>query len=108
MPSSSSVSPPDGGRSGAAEEGGGGGRVEEVEALGLSWALEPPTGAASDTHTNKTTTKQTLAKQWGAIFGCSICGIMMLDVRGHSHLLAPVSDRARAAGSVNKILYDWS
>lgn len=61
MPSSSSVSPPDSGRRGAAEEGGGGGRVEEVEVLGLSWALEPPTGAMSDTKT----TNKTLVKQWG-------------------------------------------
>lgn len=49
MPSSSSVSPPDGGRRGAAEEGGGGGRLEEVMTLGLSWALEIPTGVTSDT-----------------------------------------------------------
>lgn len=52
MPSSSSASPPDGGSRGAADEGGGGGRLEEVAApLGLSWALEPPNGAASDIRT---------------------------------------------------------
>lgn len=53
MPSSSSVSPPDGGRRGAAEEGGGGGRFEEVAGLELCWALEPPTGATSDTKTKR-------------------------------------------------------
>lgn len=68
MPSSSSVSPPDGGRRGAAEEGGGGGRLEEVAApLGLSWALELPAGARSDT---KTTTS--ISKTMGPIFSFSI------------------------------------
>lgn len=63
-PSSSSGSPPEGGRSGAAEEEGGGGRLEEeVEALveatlGLSWALETPTEARSDTE------KQQAVQQW--------------------------------------------
>lgn len=60
MPSSSSMSPPDGGRRGAAEEGGGGGRLEVAAALGLSWALEPPTGATSDPRNNN----KTLVKQW--------------------------------------------
>ena len=75
MPSSSSVSPPDGGRRGAAEEGGGGGRLEEVVmALGLSWALEPPAGAASDTKTRR----KNISKTMGAIFNISIYGMMML------------------------------
>lgn len=61
MPSSSSVSPPEGGRRGAAEEEGGGGRLEEeaataavgVGVVGLSWALELPMGAKSDTETRR-------------------------------------------------------
>lgn len=82
MPSSSSVSPPDGGRRGAAEEGGGGGRLEEVGALGLSWALEPPTGAMSDTKT--TTTRRNISKTMDSIFSTSIYGMLMLDVGGRA------------------------
>lgn len=81
MPSSSSVSPPDGGRSGAAEEGGGGGRLEEVAALGLSWALEPPTGATSDA---KTTARTNISKTMGPIFSITINGMVMLDVGGRA------------------------
>lgn len=83
MPSSSSVSPPDGGRRGAAEEGGGGGRLEEVGTLGLSWALEPPTGATSDTKTRRREkNNNTLVKQWALFLVFLFKGTARLDVRG--------------------------
>lgn len=75
MPSSSSASPPGGGWRGAAEEGGGGGRLEEVRSLGLSWILEPPTGAMSDTKTTRN-----ISKTMGSIFSVSIYGMVTLDV----------------------------
>lgn len=75
MPSSSSASPPGGGRRGAAEEGGGGGRLEEVGALGLSWVLELPTKAMSDTKTRR----RNISKTMGPIFSVSIYGMVMLD-----------------------------
>lgn len=82
MPSSSSVSPPDGGRGGAAEDGGGGGRLEELAVLGLSWDLEAPTTARSDTEPKKRNTGNK----------CALIYIhpnmMTLKVGGQSPLLA--------------------
>lgn len=104
MPSSSSASPPDGGRRGAADEGGGGGRLEEVAAaLGLSWALEPPNGAASDTRKEK---EEETSKTMGPIFSVSIYSLVfgvLFDVSGRAAYWLCVTSSSRSRFSKQSI-----